>query len=271
MKQCTRFIRKLTLCQRRRTKRECSSNMRWMHLSHGAVGRRHVIQKNLLDKAFSTSLLTELLHELIILQIMLICSSINPHHAYTDNITDFIIQLIDIHRDSYNQHAITWFILDHQCHDISPLESYRAGLPDKIHLAIRLDSWSDAQCYLNTSFLRGQLIKIYRQFDLPRLAGKDGYLRIHNGCYDHGRPCCYRVHPEELFLFFMARCKTNKSISQMVNDLFGGWCNRWSYAWPWMLRYLDRRYRHILGHEGLIRFRDQFPKFAEAIEKHVSV
>jgi hypothetical protein len=72
-----------------------------------------------------------------------------------------------------------------------------------------------------------------------------------------------------MFLFFMTRFKKGFAIHDMVNDIFGGDHNRWYYAWPWMLRYLDDRYENILGHQGLLRFVDRFPEFFTAIENYV--
>ena len=44
---------------------------------------------------------------------------------------------------------------------------------------------------------------------------------------------------------------------------------RWEFGFPWMARYLDRRYRNIIGHQNLLRFRHQFPRFFDAIEQFV--
>ena len=137
-------------------------------------------------------------------------------------------------------------------------------------MAITLDSWDDCTCIKYTSFLRGELGDIYRLFDLAGLAASDGLLRIPSGSYTRGKPGNYKIHPEELFLYFMTRCRKNYSLMDIVHNLFGGWISRWYSAWPWMLIYLDRRYRNILGHQGLLRFRDKFPEFFAAIEKKVS-
>ena len=55
----------------------------------------------------------------------------------------------------------------------------------------------------------------------------------------------------------------------MVDDIFGGYYNRWSFGWPAIIRYLDRRYQNILGTQGILRFRDDFPRFFEAIQRYV--
>ena len=49
----------------------------------------------------------------------------------------------------------------------------------------------------------------------------------------------------------------------------GGHASRWSYGFPWIVRYVDKRYTDILGHQGLTRFVDQFPDFFDAIQQKV--
>jgi hypothetical protein len=78
----------------------------------------------------------------------------------------------------------------------------------------------------------------------------------------------YKIHPEALFLFFIVRFKKGWSTLDVVNGTFGGDHNRWYYGWAWMLQYLDDRYETIIGHQGLLCLRDDFPRFFEAIESY---
>lgn len=80
----------------------------------------------------------------------------------------------------------------------------------------------------------------------------------------------YLFHPEEIFLFLMIRCHTGRTITELVDDVFGGECNRWSYGYPWILKYLDCRYQNIIGHQGLLRYLKDFPKFHKAIKHYVT-
>ncbi len=66
----------------------------------------------------------------------------------------------------------------------------------------------------------------------------------------------------------MMRMKTGDDHTQMCY-IFGGSVKRWSYAWKWILLYLDERYTNIIGHQGLLRFVDQFPAFFAAIQQKV--
>jgi hypothetical protein len=117
-----------------------------------------------------------------------------------------------------------------------------------------------------------QLKRLYTAFDIEnqlkpmeeKLTFFTGHLK--NDLY----PCCYRVHPEEVFLLFTL-CRLASGVTQVhiVDTYFGGDKNRWTYAYPWMLKYLDERYSNIIGHQGLSRFLGDFPRFKRAIEEYV--
>lgn len=159
--------------------------------------------------------------------------------------------------------------LDHILHDIAPWEEALSltYMPRVEHL---IAEWSDSTCDYLTSFNNADLCRIYRQFDIAHLAGADGYVRVSTRCTNQrGTPCFYRFHPEELFLFFMTRCKKGFTIKDMCNCYFGGNYSRWSYGFKAILFYLDRRYRNILGHQGLLRCRHRFREFYDAIERRV--
>ena len=63
----------------------------------------------------------------------------------------------------------------------------------------------------------------------------------------------------------MLKCRKGHSNKDICDYIFGGNASRWSYGFPWVLVYLDERYRDIIGHQGLDRFLDQFPAFFEAV------
>ena len=112
--------------------------------------------------------------------------------------------------------------------------------------------------------------EIFRLFDIGSQADNDGYIRISSGqTNQRGRDCQYLFHPEEIFLFLMTRCKKGWTIKDMCNQVFGGDYTRWCYGWKWILFYLDHRYRNILGHQGLMKCRERFPEFFEAIQQRV--
>ncbi len=69
----------------------------------------------------------------------------------------------------------------------------------------------------------------------------------------------YRIHPKEVFLFTLTKLASGLNNHMIVDTYFGGNYNRWTYAYPWMLRYLDDRYKDFVGHQGLSRFVLDFP------------
>jgi hypothetical protein len=155
-------------------------------------------------------------------------------------------------------------VLDHKYHDI-PLEEEEDHRPTRMpRQDIRFSSWTDQECYDFTSFRKHQLQRIYNLFGLAQLAAQhQGFIRVFTG---HE---FYKFHPEELFLFFMTKCKTGLSHKVLCDLIFGGHASRWSFGFPHILRYLDKRYEDIIGHQHLERYVDQFPAFYEAIQNYV--
>ena len=129
---------------------------------------------------------------------------------------------------------------------------------------LRIGDLTDTACHKMTHFYHGQLRRLYTAFDL------EGYLlqlnvemlSFYTGYTSprSGSQCCYRIHPEEVFLFTMTKVATGLSNQRMVDMYIGGDYARWSHAYPWMLKYLDKRYRDIIGHQGLTRVINQFPE-----------
>ena len=166
--------------------------------------------------------------------------------------------------------------MDHLLHDITPLEETRSFVFSG-WCNIILDSWNDQQCMYQTKLhndINDQLIRVYWCFDLP---GSPGYLLARNEDHVHvstgdfnqrGVECCYKFHPEELFLFTWVKCISGKTNKALCNDTFGGNKNRWSYGFSWMLKYLANRYKDILGHQGLLRYVEKFPDFYICIARY---
>ena len=87
-------------------------------------------------------------------------------------------------------------------------------------------------------------------------------------------PSNHNPIPTPLFVGPLLRhvtCRLATGITQVhiIDTYFGGDKSRWVYAYPWMLKYLDERYSNIVGHQGLSRFVDDFPRFKRAIEEYV--
>ena len=123
-----------------------------------------------------------------------------------------------------------------------------------------------------THFNYSQLRQLYNHFGFAGLVDDllDNTIPIPTGQVNQrGVQCFYRVHPEELFLFTMTKLRSGLSNIMITDTYFGGDYNRWSYAYPWAIKYLDGRYKSIIGHQGLSRFVGDFPRFNRAIQRYV--
>jgi hypothetical protein len=123
---------------------------------------------------------------------------------------------------------------------------------------------NDVQALKMTPFNQGQLCQLYAHFGLAAfVAGVGTKIPIFTG------HTYYRIHLEEVFLFTITKLASGLSNHMIVDTYFDGDYNRCSYGYPWMLRYLDNRYKNIVGHQGLLQCVQDFPQFHKAIEKYV--
>jgi hypothetical protein len=125
-----------------------------------------------------------------------------------------------------------------------------------------------------THFYVKQLQILYRLFDLEGYVlntdpDGDGRMSFYTGHSVGNSQCRYCINPEEAFLFTMTKVATGRRNQSIVDEYFGGNYARWSFAFPWMVRYLNNRYKDIIGHQGLVRFVNDFPRFNERIEQYV--
>ncbi len=121
-----------------------------------------------------------------------------------------------------------------------------------------------------TSFKISQLQRLFCLFGQREFvnAHNETDLLIGTGHWRNGRECCYCIHPKELFLFLLAKCKTGMTTDNLIDMFFGGDYAWWKYGYHWMLLYLDLCFRNIVGHIGLLLFLPQFGKFKNAIEEY---
>ncbi len=119
-------------------------------------------------------------------------------------------------------------------------------------------------------FNHGQLRCLYKAFDLKSLLElMDEKLAFPTGHFCNGHPCKYRIHPEEVFLYTLWKVATWMTQVQIVDTYFGGDKNWWMHAYPWMLKYLNKRYNRVIGHQGLAHFIDDFPQIHCAIKDYI--
>lgn len=260
-------VRALTGNRRRRPLRNTSQNRRTTGLSHEQVGFMMRLHQRMTVHLFRLVMSIFPLYAMIGAHAFV---STNPQlfpqdqhvQARFAGITCAGIANVMFHFSQY----WTCYRLDYLLHDISPEEEEDlvAFKPSK---NVRFSTWTDQDCYEETGFNKHKLKRIYRCFRLEQIANNNGgMIRVNNG---PNNPKCYSFHPEEMFLYFMARMRQGKSHTKMCYHIFGGSPKRWSPAWRWILLYLDHRYRNIIGHQGLIRFIDDFPLFYDAISQKV--
>ena len=65
----------------------------------------------------------------------------------------------------------------------------------------------------------------------------------------------------------MTMCKKGWTIKDMCNQEFDGDYTRWYLSRKWILFYLDRCYRNILEHQGLLKCIDGFQEFFKATKQ----
>jgi hypothetical protein len=163
-----------------------------------------------------------------------------------------------------------WSTLDGQLYDIPLTEwLYKREYRPRLHLHIG-DLADDMSAVKMTGFNVSQLRRLYHHFGLREFvqAHNETVLRIGTGHWSNGLEKCYRIHPEELFLFSLTKCKTGMTNERIIDMFFGGDYARWSHGFRWFMLYLDLRYRNIVGHAGLLRFLPQFGFFRDKIEEY---
>jgi hypothetical protein len=121
-----------------------------------------------------------------------------------------------------------------------------------------------------TSFKISQLQRLFHLFGLRKFvnAHNETDLLIGTGCWKNGRECCYCIHPKELFLFLLTKCKTDMTTDHVIDMFFGGDYTRWKHGYCWLLRYLDLRFCNIDRRVGSLHFFPKFGKFKNAIEEY---
>ncbi len=178
-----------------------------------------------------------------------------------------MLDLIFCQASLYAHHSMMWSTLDGQVYGISLTKClFRRIFSPRQHLCI-----SDiVECRpWRWLFNSSQLHQLHHQFDLDFvLAHNETGLQIGTGHWTNGRERCYHIDPEELFLFSLTKCKTSMTNEKIINMVFGGDYNRWTYGFCQFMLYLDLRYPNIIGQGGLLRFLPQFGVFRNKIEEY---
>ena len=75
---------------------------------------------------------------------------------------------------------------------------------------------------------------------------------------------------EEIFISSMTKLAHETDNLLLCLNYFGRNSKRWSYAYPWFLKFIDQKFAHIIGFQGLHRFVPHFPYFAQKIAEKLN-
>ncbi len=143
--------------------------------------------------------MTQLLGLLLALEVTADMSDVD-YDALDTAIKSIIIILV-----AYTDMLRTLRRTDSHLFDILP-EEENAPLQFTRAKDLRIDDLSDMAAHKMTHFFHGQLRRLYAAFDLEsQLEPMQDKLFFPMGHFTNGTPCCYRIHPEEVFLFTLCR------------------------------------------------------------------
>jgi hypothetical protein len=237
------FLNSLAGAPRHAAKRQRSKTSRWMHLGADGIGTRQRIQRCWAQHTLASTNSLFLAWYAITIRSVFVW----PIPAPMQRMIDLLFRQASL----YAHHVTMWSTLDGQLYDIPLTEwLYRREFRPRLHLRIG-NITDDMSAVKMTAFTISQLRRLYRHFGLREfvLAHHETELWIGTGHWFEGRERCYRINPEELFLFSLTKCKTGMSTEKIVDMFFGG---QWSYGFRWLMLYLDLPYRNIVGHVGLL-------------------
>ena len=252
-------VRGLTGLTRRKAKRDATDYARNMALSHRMVGLRDSIQRGMVMTFMDAEAAYDMIVPLVALIMILV------HNGHNEQATAAVAMLeIEVREYQSNTNIFeALFRMDHEYFDISAEEIANRKTLRLFQEFLRIEDWSDEECYQFTGFTQDQLYDIYDLFGLEEVAEAEphiGYIAIHShGNHHHLFP------PQELFLFFMTRMRTGDSKKKLCSTLFGGHATRFSPAINWIMKYLDDRYERTISHWKLEDYVDEFPEFFEKI------
>ena len=99
---------------------------------------------------------------------------------------------------------------DHILHNITPEEEAQP-ISFTGYKHPRINDLSDTEAKKMTGFYHGQLVRLYRQFDLEGylISIDEARIPLYTGQWTINYPCRYLVHPEEVFLLTLCKVRTD--------------------------------------------------------------
>jgi hypothetical protein len=200
-----------------------------MHLGAAEIGTRRKIQR--CWAAHTVAATNSLL--LAGYALSLCAVLVGPLSAATQQMIDYLLHQAAV----FAQHVTQWTLLDELLYDI-PLTKwlYRREFHPRQHLQIS-SLMDDMTAKKMTSFSVRELQRVYGHFGLCEfvMAHNETDLLIGTDKWENGREFCYRIHPEELFLYALTKCKTGMTSAKVVDMFFLGDYARWSYGYRWLI------------------------------------
>lgn len=194
----------------------------------------------------------------------------NPNNNAFDSAVDGVRNFCAANACLYVALVRQWTEIDHLLFDI-PLTELLLSLEFTPRKHLRLGNIDNMYARKLTHFTYDQLMRLYTCFGLRDycVARGEDYIYIESS-WDHRRRQWnrYQYDPEELFLYTLCRLAKGVTQEDSIDTHFGGAYSRWSYGYVWMLIYLDHRYQNIIGHQGLLRFLHDFPRFYGGINRY---
>jgi hypothetical protein len=233
-----------------------------MHLGAAKISMRHKIQRCWAWHAVTTTNSLFLAGYTLDLHVVLI----GPLPAATQGMINNLLHQVAV----FAQQVTLWSSLDDYLHDIPLVEwLYTREYCPRQHLCV-FGIENNMTAIKMTSFKTSQLQWLFRLFGLCKFVNalNETDLLIRTGCWKNRRECCYYIHPEELFLFLLTKCKMGMTTDHVIDMFFAGDYAWWKHGYCWLLLYLDLHFCNIVGHVKLLRFLPQFGKFKNAIKEY---
>ena len=215
-----------TGCLRSRAKTKLTTNAQWMGLGAGEVSLLHLLHTLakclVIDTTMSYSF-SFLLAFLLTIQ----NTTTGNNIPGLDVLIDMMITLGPVL--TFKTLLNAWMIVDHILFDI-PDNEYVQPRMLTAPKNLRIDCLSDPEAIRLTRFTYAQLRDLYQYFGIATLLDPgETLLRITTGHFVGNTACCYRIHPEEAFLFTMIKIATGMSNQFIVDNYIGGDYARWSH------------------------------------------
>ena len=145
---------------------------------------------------------------------------VGPLPAAMQQMIDYLLRQAAV----FVQHVTQWTSLDELLYNI-PLTKwfYRREFRPRQHVQL-LSLMDDMTAKNMTSFSVRELQQLYNNFGLHEfvMAHNETDLSIGTDKWRNGRELCYRIHPEELFLYVLTRCKTGMTSEKVIHMFFRG-------------------------------------------------